>query len=157
MYYILQHIKTLNLIPCNFYLISGKLYLERTCSAKMDMNIMLIDGVCRTESFGNGYLCMCGRNLCNSGFSRLKLTRAHVVSITLCLLLTFFWFPWKQWRHLRVCTIDCVYVCVCLAQRFRRKWRVPWRYLQPRFHGWPCCVSCVTLLMIHDWKINTGY
>lgn len=76
--------------------INGKLYLERTCSAKMDMNIMLIDGVCRTESFGNGYLCMCGRNLCNSGFSRLRLTQSHVVSLIPCLLLTFFWLPWRQ-------------------------------------------------------------
>ncbi|XP_048729193.1 protein quiver-like [Ostrea edulis] len=76
--------------------IDGKIYLERTCSAKMDMNIMLIDGVCRTESFGNGYLCMCGRNLCNTGISQLKLTQAHMVSLILCLLFTFFWLPWRQ-------------------------------------------------------------
>ncbi|KAK3105687.1 hypothetical protein FSP39_003433, partial [Pinctada imbricata] len=52
--------------------INGKLYIERTCSALLEMNIMLVHDVCRTESFGNGYLCMCGRHLCNGGNSNHK-------------------------------------------------------------------------------------
>lgn len=51
----------------------GKLYFERICLVKMDMNIMLIDGVCWIESFGNGYFCMCGCNLCNFGFFWFRL------------------------------------------------------------------------------------
>ena len=48
------------------YLFSGKLYMHRTCSARMThFKIMMIDGVCRSERTGNGYLCMCGKHLCN--------------------------------------------------------------------------------------------
>ena len=43
------------------------LYMRRTCSARMShFKIMMIDGVCRSERTGNGYLCMCGKHLCNS-------------------------------------------------------------------------------------------
>ncbi|XP_071103956.1 UPAR/Ly6 domain-containing protein qvr-like [Haliotis cracherodii] len=41
------------------------LYLQRTCSADLNFHLTMIDGVCRTERNGNGYLCMCGKNLCN--------------------------------------------------------------------------------------------
>ena len=40
--------------------------MHRTCSARMThFKIMMIDGVCRSERTGNGYLCMCGKHLCN--------------------------------------------------------------------------------------------
>lgn len=38
----------------------------RTCSADLNFHLTLIDGVCRTERNGNGYLCMCGKHLCNA-------------------------------------------------------------------------------------------
>ena len=38
----------------------------RTCSADLNFYLTLIDGVCRTERSGNGYLCMCGKHLCNA-------------------------------------------------------------------------------------------
>lgn len=45
----------------------NKLYMRRTCSARLtSFKIMMIDGVCRSERTGNGYLCMCGKHLCNS-------------------------------------------------------------------------------------------
>ncbi|BFZ22641.1 hypothetical protein BsWGS_25680 [Bradybaena similaris] len=44
----------------------GVLQMIRTCSADVDFHLTMIDGVCRTERNGNGYLCMCGKRLCNS-------------------------------------------------------------------------------------------
>ncbi|XP_021362506.1 protein quiver-like [Mizuhopecten yessoensis] len=71
--------------------INGIRMMERTCSARMDLNIMKIDGVCRTESDGNGYLCMCGKHLCN-GTPSLNLS---LLSAALCALVSFHqWLPW---------------------------------------------------------------
>ncbi|XP_033724613.1 protein quiver-like isoform X1 [Pecten maximus] len=65
--------------------------LERTCSARMTLNIMKIDGVCRTESDGNGYLCMCGKHLCNGTAS----PSISLLSAVLCALISFRqWLPW---------------------------------------------------------------
>jgi hypothetical protein len=44
----------------------GILQMIRTCSADVDFHLTMIDGVCRTERNGNGFLCMCGKHLCNS-------------------------------------------------------------------------------------------
>lgn len=60
-----------------FWYFSDNLYMHRTCSAKLNIHIMLVDGVCRSESFGNGYLCMCGKHLCNEANS-LKLANTQV-------------------------------------------------------------------------------
>jgi hypothetical protein len=50
--------------------IADVLYMHRTCSDRLnDFRIMMIDGVCRSEREGHGYLCMCGRHLCNSAES----------------------------------------------------------------------------------------
>lgn len=46
--------------------LNGVWYMERTCSDDLTIFINLIDRVCRTERNGNGYLCMCGKRLCNS-------------------------------------------------------------------------------------------
>ncbi|XP_070174390.1 UPAR/Ly6 domain-containing protein qvr-like [Littorina saxatilis] len=44
----------------------GVLQIIRTCSAELNFHLTMIDGVCRTERNGNGYLCMCGTHLCNT-------------------------------------------------------------------------------------------
>ncbi|KAL8561879.1 hypothetical protein ACOMHN_046669 [Nucella lapillus] len=44
----------------------GRLQMIRTCSAELNFHLTMIDGVCRTERNGNGYLCMCGKHLCNA-------------------------------------------------------------------------------------------
>lgn len=46
--------------------------MERTCSNELNFHITMIDGVCRTERNGNGYLCMCGKHLCNSGWKTAR-------------------------------------------------------------------------------------
>lgn len=63
------------------FVFSDVLYMHRTCSNELrDFKIMMIDGVCRSERMGNGYLCMCGKHLCNSaergriGFTSTTLT-----------------------------------------------------------------------------------
>ncbi|XP_045208055.2 protein quiver-like [Mercenaria mercenaria] len=66
--------KTLTVIDCDngiclkwTHYYKNVLYMHRTCSNKLnDFKIMMIDGVCRSEREGKGYLCMCGRHLCNS-------------------------------------------------------------------------------------------
>ncbi|XP_014778127.1 protein quiver isoform X2 [Octopus bimaculoides] len=49
--------------------LGGVWYMERTCSDDLTIYISLIDRVCRTERNGNGYLCMCGKHLCNAANS----------------------------------------------------------------------------------------
>lgn len=70
--------------------------MERTCSAKLNIHIMLVDGVCRRESFGNGYLCMCGKHLCNEGNS-LNLANTYV--FYLFFLISANWLLWLRWRQ----------------------------------------------------------
>ncbi|KAK7492726.1 hypothetical protein BaRGS_00016031, partial [Batillaria attramentaria] len=45
---------------------NGILQMIRTCSADLNFHLTMIDGVCRTERNGNGFLCMCGKHLCNT-------------------------------------------------------------------------------------------
>ncbi|XP_060591511.1 protein quiver-like [Ruditapes philippinarum] len=69
--------KTLTVIDCDngiclkwTHYYGDVLYMHRTCSDRLnDFRIMMIDGVCRSEREGHGYLCMCGRHLCNSAES----------------------------------------------------------------------------------------
>ncbi|XP_025084679.1 protein quiver-like [Pomacea canaliculata] len=49
--------------------IQGILHMIRTCSSDLNFHLTMIDGVCRTERNGNGYLCMCGKQLCNEASS----------------------------------------------------------------------------------------
>lgn len=79
-----------------FVCISDVLMMERTCSAKLNIHIMLVDGVCRRESFGNGYLCMCGKHLCNEGNS-LNLANTYV--FYLFFLISANWLLWLRWRQ----------------------------------------------------------
>lgn len=72
------------------------LMMHRTCSAKLNIHIMLVNGVCRRESYGNGYLCMCGKHLCNEGSSR-KLANTHMFYIFFVLSTNMLlWFWWRQ-------------------------------------------------------------
>ncbi|XP_060591498.1 protein quiver-like [Ruditapes philippinarum] len=65
----------------------GVLYMHRTCSSKLDaFRIMKIDGICRSERDGRGYLCMCGRHLCNSAISG-RMTETLVPSLLAFVLL----------------------------------------------------------------------
>ncbi|KAK3745878.1 hypothetical protein RRG08_015605 [Elysia crispata] len=41
------------------------LQIYRSCSSDLNFQLTMIDGVCRTERNGNGWLCMCGKHLCN--------------------------------------------------------------------------------------------
>ncbi|RUS81328.1 hypothetical protein EGW08_010895 [Elysia chlorotica] len=43
------------------------LQIYRSCSSDLNFQLTMIDGVCRTERNGNGWLCMCGKRLCNGG------------------------------------------------------------------------------------------
>ncbi|KAL5010265.1 hypothetical protein ScPMuIL_012570 [Solemya velum] len=66
-----------------------ELYIQRTCTAEMDIKLMMIDGVCRTESRGNGELCMCGKNLCNSARSQTTNTFPLTLSVPIFHLLIY--------------------------------------------------------------------
>lgn len=91
--------------------------MERTCSAKLNIHIMLVDGVCRRESFGNGYLCMCGKQLCNEANNH-KLANTHVFYIFF--LLSTYWLLWLRWRHAKIfheyylCNSYWEHVMICL-------------------------------------------
>ncbi|KAH9523889.1 hypothetical protein Btru_047331, partial [Bulinus truncatus] len=72
----------------------GVLRMIRICSEDLDFQLVKIDGVCRTERNGNGYLCMCGKHLCNSipslrgGISPRALTTV---------LLASYYFTYSYW------------------------------------------------------------
>lgn len=87
--------KTLSVIECETgiclkwtLLYNNTMYMHRTCSDRLeDFQINMMDGVCRTESSGTGYLCMCGNNLCNSvGKFHCGWHGVFVVSIIMILL-----------------------------------------------------------------------
>ncbi|KAJ8307607.1 hypothetical protein KUTeg_014841 [Tegillarca granosa] len=79
------------------YYVGGTLWIERTCSARLDFNIMMIDGVCRTESKGNGDLCMCGKHLCNSGHDLHKINTTNLFLLSVSLVITqHLWSLWER-------------------------------------------------------------
>ncbi|CAG5122916.1 unnamed protein product [Candidula unifasciata] len=67
----------------------GVLQMIRTCSADLDFHLTMIDGVCRTERNGNGYLCMCGKHLCNSVPGQHKCIRQRTFLLT-ALFITYY-------------------------------------------------------------------
>ena len=50
------------------------LMMIRTCSSDLSFDLTMIDGVCRSERSGNGYICMCGKHLCNSATLMISLS-----------------------------------------------------------------------------------
>ncbi|KAK6182453.1 hypothetical protein SNE40_010143 [Patella caerulea] len=74
----------------------GVLVIERVCSADINFQLTLIDGVCRTERNNNGYLCMCGKHLCNST-SRVRLSPVVILFLLLCYsLISQRVLPWQR-------------------------------------------------------------
>ena len=73
---------------------SERLEMIRTCSDRLNFKLTMIDGVCRTERNGNGYLCMCGKNKCNSAPSPLR-----PVTFTPLLTFTLFVVAFTCWVH----------------------------------------------------------
>lgn len=90
--------KTLTVIECDSgiclkwtHFHKNVMYMHRTCSDKLnEFKIMMIDGVCRSERTGNGYLCMCGRHLCNDASRRHVEILCATILTTLSLLFTIF-------------------------------------------------------------------
>lgn len=78
----------------------NKLYMRRTCSARMThFKIMMIDGVCRSERTGNGYLCMCGKHLCNSSTRLQPYSCIYIAVFTVIACfkqLTSLFFSWQK-------------------------------------------------------------
>ncbi|KAL4228539.1 hypothetical protein ACF0H5_011589 [Mactra antiquata] len=69
---------------------NNELYMHRTCSHRLKaFKIMMIDGVCRSERTGNGYLCMCGRHLCNSADIKHHKNTNILLSLITTVLITF--------------------------------------------------------------------
>ncbi|KAK3596301.1 hypothetical protein CHS0354_009797 [Potamilus streckersoni] len=67
------------------YYFNGMLHVHRTCSAKVSgFRLIMASNVCRKERNNNGYLCMCGRNLCNT--SSIIRGPAHILVIKLIFL-----------------------------------------------------------------------
>ncbi|XP_012944992.1 protein quiver [Aplysia californica] len=64
----------------------GKLQMIRTCTADLNFHLTMIDGVCRTERNGNGYLCMCGKNMCNMATGRHVTLWRPPLALTLLLM-----------------------------------------------------------------------
>jgi hypothetical protein len=73
-----------------FLIISDTMYMHRTCSHRLnDFKIMMSDGVCRSERQGDGYLCMCGKHLCNSA-EKLHSGHYSVSFISFMIILLFY-------------------------------------------------------------------
>ncbi|XP_064644093.1 UPAR/Ly6 domain-containing protein qvr-like isoform X2 [Lineus longissimus] len=48
---------------------NGTMWLERTCTYAMENFHLIVSDDCRKEKYGNGFICMCGRDKCNSSLS----------------------------------------------------------------------------------------
>ncbi|ELU16097.1 hypothetical protein CAPTEDRAFT_214596 [Capitella teleta] len=75
------HCKKGACIKWTFYK-NHELMMLRTCSEKIRINL-LFDNVCHTERNGNGYLCLCPHNMCNTASSTHS---PLIISIIIALL-----------------------------------------------------------------------
>ncbi|KAF6038877.1 hypothetical protein EB796_002813 [Bugula neritina] len=74
-----KDINEVKVIPCNrgaclkrLLKSNGTPMIMRTCTNELDFKLPLVNNVCQKESDGFGYLCMCGRDLCNRAVTDLQ-------------------------------------------------------------------------------------
>lgn len=63
--------------------------IMRTCTNELDFKLPLVNNVCQQESDGFGYLCMCGRGLCNKASSLSSTTSCLLMAVVVLLLTVY--------------------------------------------------------------------